>query len=159
MPEKVISKLEPLSHQCIDDIKQFLTSGTGITLFPDRIARNSGALVSDPNTISFKKWIQKNHPGVVTREKSAPFIALHSSDIWLPLIAISSDVSFQFAFGIVTSYVYDLMKSNIGEPSPNASFSLAFQDKSSGKSLKYSYSGPADKIEELSKQALSVCEN
>ncbi|EKS8361260.1 hypothetical protein QC455_005341, partial [Bacillus cereus] len=74
-------------------------------------------------------------------------LALHSFDIWMPIIAIGTEFLLPIVTGLVTNYVGDRMK---GRPNdePTVHFELLVENKEKGTSKHISYKGSVEGFKE-----------
>lgn len=112
----------------------------GIKLVPEPYGDTPLSLKADG--VDFAKWIKETRPGFpISLPNSTPKIALHSADVWLPLIHLASDTSMSVFLNMVSSYLYDKAKGKLLTDHPKVHMSVMYQNKREGVTKKFEFSG------------------
>lgn len=108
--------------------------------------------VFQPNTVDFYKYSVVNQNNdykieLFENKGEEKILALHSFDIWMPIIAIGTEFLLPIVTGLVTNYVGDRMK---GRPNdePTVHFELLVENKEKGTSKHISYKGSVEGFKE-----------
>ena len=97
--------------------------------------------------VDFAKWIKKNRPEFpILLPKSTPKIALHSADVWLPLMHLASDTSMPVFLSMVSNYFYDKIKGKLLSDHPKVHLAVMYQNKRDGVTKKFEFSGDSDSL-------------
>jgi hypothetical protein len=134
-----------------DDTKERVKKAD-IILLPNFDIKDGVDRAFQPDTVTFYKYSIANKDNYLEIELfenkgQEKFLALHSFDIWIPLMYIGSSILLPGAINLVSSYVYERMK---GRPNdePTVHFNLLIEDKEKGKSKHLTYKGPIEGFEE-----------
>lgn len=145
MSLKAENFLDVTDAYSVEQFNQFLNeTGTGLALAPEHYGR-LGEMVMQSDAGRFAKWISSNIKGVnVTIRPSEKSIALHSNEIWLPLVFLASDTSLSVYLNIVSSFIYDQMKGALKGDKAKVHVNAIYQDEKSGVLKKFTYEGDSD---------------
>ncbi|WP_195257671.1 hypothetical protein [Bacillus paralicheniformis] len=130
--------------------------GADIVLLPNFGIKEGVDRTFQPDTVAFYKYSIAtigNEAKIELFENKGEekILALHSFDIWIPLMSIGSSILLPFTINLVSSYVYEKMK---GRPNdePTVHFNLMVENKEKGKSKHLSYKGSVDGFKESFKK-------
>lgn len=123
------------------DFEEFVASARGgMRLMPEAYGeRKTRVLKSDAG--DFAKWLRARHPDVPVEVKEAEKLVLRSSDIWLPLVLLASDITLVMYLNIVSSYMYDRLKGALSRDRTRVHLDVEFQDGESGSVKRFSFEG------------------
>lgn len=123
-----------------------------IVLLPNLGIRDGVERAFQPDTVAFYKYSVANKDSDIKIELfenkgEEKVLALHSFDIWIPMMYVAGSVMLPIAINLVSSYVYDRMK---GRPKdePTVHFNLLYEDKEKGVSKHLSYKGSIEGFKE-----------
>lgn len=117
----------------------------GIGIVPEPFGKTPLGLKSDG--VDFAKWIKETSPEFpISLPSSCPKIALHSGDVWLPLIYLAGNTSMSVLLNMVSSYFYDKIKGKLISDHPKLHMSVIYQNKRDGTTKKFEFSGDADSL-------------
>ncbi|HQG32115.1 MAG TPA: SEC-C domain-containing protein [Deltaproteobacteria bacterium] len=96
------------------DYLAFVTSSSAdIEFIPEQYQSFKG-LTMKPDAGDFAKWVHKTRPEMkVELRKADARLDLHSSDLWLPLVFLASNVGLPVYLNLVSSYLYERMKGSL----------------------------------------------
>ncbi len=100
-------------------------------------------------TIDFIKYCRQNdkkHTYDVLADGDIKIRALHSFDLWLPVIWVASNILFPIAINIVSSYIWEKRK---GHEKEETQVDVTFVVKNKKKKKMIHYKGNADKFKEI----------
>lgn len=120
--------------------------GEGLRFVPERYSPESVAsLAADFG--DFAKWIRDESPNTkISLSTEAPKLVLRSADIWLPLVYLAADTSVQVFLNMAASYLYDKAKGSLKNDNPRVHMRAIYQDKLTGKTKRFEFSGDADAL-------------
>ncbi len=135
------------------EFQSFLrTEVAGLKLVPRPYRSCKGKLLS-PDAGDFSKWLNSNRPEInLTIDKGDGTLVLRSSDFWLPLVFLASDVALPIYLNLVSNYLYDRMKGALRNEKPRVHLEAVFHDEKEGISKKFSYEGDADGLQKAIKK-------
>ena len=126
-------------------------SPSGIALVPEAYG-DKAIPVCKVDGGDFVKWLGFTHPEIKVSVPEAPErLILRSSDHWLPLVWLASDVVLPVYLNLVASYLYDRMKGALKSDKHRISFSAEFEDKASGTVKRFDFSGDAESLQKAIK--------
>lgn len=99
-------------------------------------------------TIDFLKFCRNQsseHSFDVLADDEIQICSLHSFDIWMPIIWVSSSILLPFAINMVSSYIYDKMK---GREKEDVNIDISFYVKRDNEEKHIHYSGDAKTFKE-----------
>jgi hypothetical protein len=103
--------------------------------------------------VDFAKWIKQTRPDFpITLPTSASKVALHSADVWLPLIYLAGDTSISVFLNMVSSYLYDKIKGKLLSDHPKVHMSVMYQNKRDGTTKRFEFSGDSDSLSKAVKR-------
>jgi hypothetical protein len=138
-----------LAVHTVEDNTKYLeylaSTNDGIELVPEPYGDTPLGLKADG--VDFAKWIKQNRPEFpISLPKSTPKIALHSADVWLPLIHLASDTSMSVFLNMVSNYLYDKVKGKLLSDHPKVHLSVMYQNKQDGVTKKFEFSGDGNSL-------------
>ncbi len=144
-----------LSVHTVEDNAAYLeycgSTQDGIGLVPEPYGETPLGLKADG--VDFAKWIKQTSPEFpISLPSSSPKIALHSGDIWLPLIYLAGNTSMSVLLNLVSSYFYDKIKGNLLSDHPKVHMSVMYQNKRDGTTKKFEFSGDGDSLSKAVKR-------
>ncbi|MEV4780488.1 hypothetical protein [Burkholderia sp. LMU1-1-1.1] len=144
-----------LSVHTVEDtaayLKYFESNKDGIALVPEPYGETPLGLKADG--VDFAKWIKQTTPEFsISLPSSSPKIALHSGDIWLPLIYLAGDTSMSVLLNMVSNYFYDRIKGNLLSDRPKVHMTVVYQNKRDGITKKFEFSGDSDSLKKAVKR-------
>ena len=111
------------------------------------LTEQAGEAVFAPDAGDFAKWMAAEHSEVKIESTEAAHLALHSNDVWLPLVALGADVTVQSFLGIVSNYLYDRFRGALSRSKlPTVSLSIEFQEDAGGRVKRLSFSGDHESL-------------
>jgi len=133
------------------DFQDFLNSNRkGIFCVPES-STNDNLLMAD--TFRFAKWVKQNEDKVeINVCKGDGYNDLRSSDIWLPLVYLASDISLPIYLSIVANYLYDYTRGALRHDEATVHLEAIYLDKKKNKLKKFTYSGPQKGLEKTVKK-------
>jgi len=121
-------------------------SPQGIAMIPEPFGKiDEPMLRSDAG--DFAKWLSNAEPELPVEVPSVSSLVLRSSDIWLPLVLLATDVVLPIYLGLVTSYIYDRMRGALVSDRPRVHVSAEYLDGETGTIRRFNYDGDADAFE------------
>lgn len=156
MTNNIFDKQDSLSVRTINDLTEydaFLSSDQkGILCIPPSTFNKSQNKAVMPETYNFAKWIKSNNKDInIDVFKSEGVQHLRSGDFWMPVVFIASDVSLQVYLGLVTSYIYDMLKGALKHDKNKVHIKAIYKD-SDGTTKEFSYSGSIEGLEKTIKK-------
>lgn len=132
------------------DFRKFLTSTPqGITFMPEKY-QGCEDLVMKADAGDFAKWLKKNKPGLnVEVRKADKKLVLRSSDFWLPLVFLASDIALPVYLNLVSSYIYDRMKGALSGEKGRVHLKVVYQDKENNITKKFTFEGNVDGLQKV----------
>ncbi|MCR1770876.1 hypothetical protein [Burkholderia glumae] len=141
-------------HTVTDDatyLEYFSSGQGGIGLVPEPYGNTSLGLKADG--ADFAKWLKQQRPELpISLPISSPRITLHSVDVWLPLIYLSSDVAMPVLLNLVSNYLYDKLKGKLPQDRPKVHLSVMYQNKRDGTTKRFEFSGDDDSLSKAIKR-------
>lgn len=135
------------------DFESFLRTGIVGLKFVPRPYHSCKAKLMSPDAGDFSKWLNRNHPEInLTIDRGDGKLVLRSSDFWLPLVFLASDVALPIYLNLVSNYLYDRMKGALRNEKPRVHLVAVFHDKQEGISKKFSYEGDAEGLQKAIKR-------
>jgi hypothetical protein len=124
----------------------------GIALVPEPYGETkTPVLRSDAG--DFRKWLSASRPDVIVAPvPQADRLVLRSSEYWLPLAFLASDITLPIYLNLVSNYLYDRMKGSLAGEKPRINFSATYADKKSGITKRFNFSGDADSLKTVIKK-------
>lgn len=140
-PSLTVSSLEDDA-----EYKTFLLDGQGLRFVPEPYRPDTPpSLASDFG--DFAKWIRQHNPALpISIPSATPKVILRSADVWLPLVYLAGDTSVQIFLNMAASYLYEKAKGSLKSEQPRVHMSAVYQDRQSGKTKKFEFSGDADAL-------------
>lgn len=90
----------------------------------------------------FLKWLKEHSPAVnVSMPQNIKKVALHSGDIWLPLVVLANDMTLSIYLNLVSSYIYDQLRGSFHPEKARVHLSAVFEDKKAGVIKKFEFTG------------------
>lgn len=124
-----------------------------IVLIPQFYPRDGINKAFAYDTVSFYKYtkIKQKYAsiGTYTCEEPIPTLALHSNEIWLPVIWIASNILLPTTLNLISNYIWSRMSCLKGE-NHIVHFHLITEDKE-GILKKIKYDGPIEGLEKIEK--------
>ena len=128
---------------------EFSKSGQGLAMIPEVYGQAKQVLLK-AEAGDFAKWIRTARPDVpISVQGGTPKLVLRSSDYWLPLIFLASDVTLPVFLHIVGSYLYEKMKGLLKGETARVHISVLFQDKKSGRVKRFNFEGDAAALDKV----------
>ncbi len=129
-----------------DEVKKILDI-SDIVVLPQKYNINEFYFAQE--SVNFIKYCRKNNQklktDILANENGIPIRALHSFDIWMPIIWIASYIILPTAIGLVTNYIYEKMK---GREHEDVSVKVSFVVKSGDQLKELHYDGDAKTFKE-----------
>jgi len=100
----------------------------------------------------FTKWLRDEHPDIVVEIPSADYLVLQSSDVWLPLVFVATNIGLPVYLNLVSAYLSDRMKGNLESDKTPAHLSVEFLDGQSGSVKRLDFAGSPDSLRELAEK-------
>jgi hypothetical protein len=102
---------------------------------------------------AFSKWIKLNHPEIEIeiREKDG-FLDLRSADYYFPLVLLANQIALPIYLNLVSNYMYEKLKGALRNDSSIIKVEACYEDEKQGKFKKFSYEGPAEKLDGVIKE-------
>ena len=151
-----MSTLEPsdvVEFVSVEEDEEFLTfleSGTSGLLVVPEAHGESGSMLLTADTGDFVKWIQLQEPALeVTVGESQGRLVRRSSNYWLPLVFLATDVSLPIYLNLVSNYLYDKMKGALRDEKARVHLSAMYKDSSDGVVKKLTFEGDTDTLHEV----------
>jgi hypothetical protein len=128
------------------------SSSSDIAFVPEQYQEGKG-LVMKPDAGDFAKWLRQTKPELnVELRKADGTLVLRSSDFWLPLAFLASDVALQIYISLVANYIYDRMKGALRGEKPRVHMEAVYEDKQDGVVKKFRFEGDADGLKKAIKR-------
>lgn len=109
--------------------------------------------IAKPDTGDFVKWLHESRPDISVRtHEEGKRLVLHSSDYWLPLVFIASDVTLPIYLNLVASYLYDKSKGLLKGESARVHMSAVYEDSKSGTIKKFNFEGDSESLQKAIKK-------
>lgn len=136
-----------------EDYRLFLSENPkGLRLIPESHGHNRKQCLA-PDSGDFYKWLRTHEPNIpISLPEGHPKLVLHSAEIWLPLVFLASDTSFQIFLNIVANYLYDRSKGLLKHESNVIHFAAIRENKKNGEILKLEFSGDSQDLAKLIKK-------
>lgn len=137
-----------IPHQYIEDIKK-----ANFLIIPNENFRNEGDVLFPETTRDFFDYIKDNAnnkliPDIAISDEDFKRIELHSATIEIATIIVQSAL-FQIAIGLITSFIYDLIKKHRrNSKDTNAKVKILVEESESKKSKMIIYDGPVSEIKD-----------
>ena len=101
----------------------------------------------------FSKWLAMNHGDIhCETEVSCGKLVLRSSDIWIPLAYLASDVILRVYLNLISQYIFVKMKSCLKNERARVHLSALYLDKGKGMTKKFIFDGDVDTLTEIIKK-------
>ena len=128
-----------------EEFRDFLDSNPrGLALLPEKHPRCDDLVMRD-DVGDFSKWLSQNKPELnVKVHRANKRLMLRSSDYWLPLVFLASDVTLPFYLNLVTSYVYDRMRGALKGEEGRVHLKVMYKDDEEGIIKKFIFDGNVD---------------
>jgi len=142
-------------EETLDDIEfqNFIDSNpTGLAIIPENY-RDTSTLVSQPDSGDFAKWIRINNPNFkVDQRRSDKRLVLRSSDYWLPLVFLATDITLPIYLNLVSSYLFDKSKGLLKGETARVHLEVMFKDAKNGTNKKFSFVGDSETLIKIIKK-------
>ncbi len=148
MGNNIFNKQDTVNIETINNLQEYnpflMSNQKGILCIPAASLDSSRQHVVLPETYNFAKWIRKNRKDInIDVLPSKGVQHLRSSDFWMPIVLLASDVSLQVYLGLVTSYLYDVIRGALKHDKATVHVEAIYKD-SKGTIKKFSYSGSVE---------------
>ena len=132
-----------------EEFKDFLNSNPcGLIVLPEKHPGCDDLVMKD-DAGDFSKWLIQNNPELkVEVRKTDKWQLLRSSDYWLPLVFLASDVTLPFYLSLVANYVYDRMRGALRGERARVHFEAYYEDKEKGATKKFSFHGDVETLQQ-----------
>jgi len=127
-------------YAATEEERSFIAGGEGVS-FLARRSRSPEETFLAAGTMHLVKWLRKNAPDTRVAVDSAPTLALHSRDFWLPFALLASDITLQVYLGLIVNYLYDRLKGSLQHDRHTVHLSVVHEDKATGKLKRFDYTG------------------
>ncbi|MEK6337658.1 MAG: DUF2442 domain-containing protein [Acidobacteriota bacterium] len=146
-----VSEIIPVGHD--NDFRAYLsTNPTGLVIVPERRGEDD-ELILKGDARMFAKWIKINKPSVfVDIQKADKELQLRSSDHWLPLVFLATDVALPVFLHIVAAYLFDRLKGALRGESARVHLSVIYEDKATGLTKQFNFEGDAETLQKIIKK-------
>lgn len=132
--------------------KYHQASQSGLKIIAQKYRSCDGLLVS-PEAGDFTKWLKHNHPDLnVDISKKDGILVLHSSDYWMPLVFLSSNIALPIYLNLVSSYIFERMKGALRNEKARVHLEAVYHDEKEGVSKKFHYEGDAEGLQKIIKK-------
>lgn len=122
-----------------------------ILIMPESQDENGSVFAQE--AISFYKFVKSSDPNIkmdfYADRESIQERALHSFDIYMPIIFVATNILLPFVVGLVTNYVYDKMK---GREHEECTVKVKFIVQKGKTKKELTYDGPAKEFEKAFKK-------
>jgi len=138
-----------------DDLQyyEFVNSYSADVLFVPEQYQNSEGLIMKADAGNFAKWMRKTKPDLkIDLRKADGKLILRSSDLWLPLAYLASNVALPMYLNLVTSYLYDRMRGALRGEKSRVHLDAIYEDKQDGVVKKFCFEGDIDGLEKIIKK-------
>jgi hypothetical protein len=135
------------------DFQSFLQTGlSGLKFVPTKYRSYEGKLLS-PDAGDFSKWLKCNHSEVnLAIDRGDGTLVLRSSDFWMPLVFLASDIALPIYLNLVSNYIYDRMKGALRNEKARVHLEAVFHDDKEGVSKKFRYEGDVESLQKIIKK-------
>ena len=128
------------------EFRAFVHGGGKGILCRTQVLDDSDGLM--PETYRFAKWMRSKRADVhIDVTASEGTHVLKSSEYWMPLVFLASNVSLPMFIGLITSYVYDMAKGRLQHQPQTIHTQVFYQDEATKKTKKFTYSGSVEGLE------------
>lgn len=148
-----VEKCEVVDSSDDSEFQKYLQGNpSGLQVVPKNYRTCKGKLVSS-DAGDFTKWLKRNHPVIpVSMNKGDGILDLRSSDIWMPLVFLASDVSVPIFLNLVSNYVYDRMKGALKNDKARVHLDVIYRDEKSGVTKEFRYEGFIEDLQKVIKK-------
>ncbi|MGB7582841.1 MAG: hypothetical protein WBL85_10400 [Sedimentisphaerales bacterium] len=137
-----LAEIEP-AKEC----KEFIENSNGIFLSAEDNFRK-GHEVLKPDTYRFAKWLRQNKSEISVKISSCEnVIDLKSSEIWLPMVFLATNVALPLFLNFVYDYLKSMVRGDLSKDDPKAHLNVIYKDK--GKFKKFEYNGPVEGLKKI----------
>src|SRR5882724_5950466 len=151
LAQKNVCEIVRFEHN--SDFRAYLaTNPTGLAIVPERRGE-ADELILKGDARMFAKWITINKPSVfVDIQKADKELQLRSSDHWLPLVFLATDVALPVFLHIVAAYLFDRLKGALRGESARVHLSVVYEDKTAGLIKRFNFEGDAETLQKIIKK-------
>jgi len=147
---------ETCEIQIIDDDRDYRaftkSPSADIVFVPEPYGECKG-LVMKADAGDFAKWLRRTKPELgVELRKAEGKLMLRSSDWWLPLAFLATDVALPIYLNLVANYIYDRMKGALRGEKSRVHMEAVYEDKQDGVVKKFRFEGDVDGLEKAIKR-------
>lgn len=101
----------------------------------------------------FAKWLRVHDSAInVVMDAKAPKLVLRSSDVWLPLAFLASDIALPIYLNLVASYLYEKMKGALKGETTRVHLCVEFSDNVNGKIKRFNFEGDTESLQKAIKR-------
>ena len=101
----------------------------------------------------FAKWVRQNAASIkVETHKTDRYIVRRSSNYWLPLVFLASDIALPIYLNLVANYIYDKMKGALKGESARVHLSAVYEDRNAGVVKRFNFEGDLDSLQKTIKR-------
>lgn len=140
----------------IDNNEQFCefvnSCSADIAFIPEPYLEYKG-LIMNVDAGNFAKWLRKTKPELrIDHSRSDGKLILRSSDLWLPLVFLASNVALPVYLNLVSSYIFERMRGALRGEKQRVHFDVIYEDKHDGITKKLHFEGDNEALEKTIKR-------
>ncbi|MEI6153675.1 MAG: hypothetical protein WCQ90_06280 [Deltaproteobacteria bacterium] len=133
--------------------RAFLESSSADISFVPEQYRECKGFVMKADGGNFAKWLHQTKPELtIELPKSDGKLVLRSSDLWLPLAFLASNVALPIYLNLVASYLYDRIRGALRGEKPRVHMEAVYEDKHDGIVKSFRFEGDVDELEKAIKK-------
>ena len=144
--------IEALLASC--DIDMERGNENWVVIVPTNFQREDVIVSFPAGTIGFYRFIQENFADdyvveISSKDEDYTELALHSTDIFLPAIYVTSNVVLPIIINVISSYVSKLLSNKKSDNEDSIVDSTIHYEDENGKKVAIEYKGPASTFESV----------
>lgn len=124
----------------------------GLLILPEQYG-DGPQLQVNSDAGDFTKWIRTARPAIqISAQGDYPKRVLRSSDYWLPLVFLGTDVALPVYVHLVGAYIYEKMRGLLKGETAHVHFSAVYKDPKTGRVKRFNFEGDAQALEKTIKK-------
>jgi hypothetical protein len=128
------------------------SDAVAITILPEPLGEK-GEMLFSSDSGEFAKWIKNKNPSLsVEFNRSQDLMVRRANDIWLPLVKLAGEVSLAVFLGVISNFLYDMMKGALKADSQRIHLSILYKDEKNKKLKKFKFEGDAKALKDAIKK-------